>query len=92
MEKGDVETFVKNYKKGSTKVYCGRGMVVGCFGAGKTTLVKKLKGEDVSHPPESTRGLEVHTNIFVVDEEKNTLTGKLSINATIKTLKKNSYE
>ncbi|XP_055999743.1 uncharacterized protein LOC125677291 [Ostrea edulis] len=73
MSNEDIETFIRNYKKGSTKVYCGRGMVVGYFGAGKTTLVKKLKGEDVSHPPESTRGLEVHTNIFTLDEDETSL-------------------
>ncbi|XP_055999742.1 uncharacterized protein LOC125656545 [Ostrea edulis] len=73
MSNEDIETFIRNYKKGSTKVYCGRGMVVGYFGAGKTTLVKKLKGEDASHPPESTRGLEVHTNIFTLDEDETSL-------------------
>ncbi|XP_055999077.1 uncharacterized protein LOC125656784 isoform X1 [Ostrea edulis] len=73
MPKEDIETFIRNYKKGSTKVYCGRGMVVGCFEAGKTTLVKKLKGEDVSHPPESTRGLDVHTDIFTVDQDETVL-------------------
>ncbi|XP_056007879.1 serine/threonine-protein phosphatase 6 regulatory ankyrin repeat subunit C-like isoform X10 [Ostrea edulis] len=73
MGKEEIETFVRNYKKGSTKVYCGRGMVVGCFGAGKTTLVKKLKGEDVSLPPESTRGLEVHTDIFTVNQNETVL-------------------
>ncbi|XP_055999989.1 uncharacterized protein LOC125656879 [Ostrea edulis] len=74
MPNADIQSFIRNYKKGSTKVYCGRGMVVGCFEAGKTTLVKKLKGEDVSQPPESTRGLEVHTNIFIVNEDGTSLT------------------
>jgi hypothetical protein len=76
MSKEEIETFVKNYKNGSTKVYCGRGMVVGCFEAGKTTLVKKLKGEDASHPPESTRGLDVHSYIFIVDENERSLAGR----------------
>lgn len=76
MEKEDIETFVRNYKQGSTKIFCGRGMVVGCFGAGKTTLVKKLKGEDVFFPPESTRGLSVHTNIFIVNQDEMSLPSK----------------
>lgn len=35
--------FVERMKDESITVYSGRGMVVGCAGAGKTTLVKKLK-------------------------------------------------
>lgn len=37
--------FVERMKDESITVYSGRGMVVGCAGAGKTTLIKKLKGE-----------------------------------------------
>lgn len=32
-------------KAGQISVYTGRVMVIGCAEAGKTTLVKKLKGE-----------------------------------------------
>lgn len=56
-------------------VYSGRGMVVGCAGAGKTTLVKKLKGEK-NLDTNSTSGIEIHPHVFKLDLNKNTIIRK----------------
>lgn len=59
-------------KDKSVTVYSGRGMVIGCAGAGKTTLVKKLKGEKDLRT-ESTSGIEIHPHVFKLDPNKNTI-------------------
>lgn len=62
-------------KKGSIPVYSGRGMVIGCAGAGKTTLVKKLKGEkNLNTKP--TKGIEIHIHEFKLNAEENTIISK----------------
>lgn len=38
----DRKTYVKSMKKGKISVYNGRGMVIGCARAGKSTLVKVI--------------------------------------------------
>lgn len=61
-------------EKGTIPVYNGRGMVIGCAEAGKTTLVKKLKGErDLT--PKSTIGIEIHPHEFKLDEKERTIIG-----------------
>lgn len=62
-------------KDKSITVYSGRGMVIGCAGAGKTTLVKKLKGEK-DLKTESTSGIEIHPHVFKLDSSKNTIIRK----------------
>lgn len=62
-------------KDQSITVYSGRGMVVGCAGAGKTTLVKKLKGEK-NLDTNSTSGIEIHPHVFKLDLNKNTIIRK----------------
>lgn len=75
----DVENrdkFVTSMKGGRISVYSGRAMVIGCAGAGKTTLVKKLKGEDVEIDPVSTSGIEIHPHVFKLSSDESTITGK----------------
>lgn len=59
----------------SITVFSGRGMIVGCAGAGKTTLVKKLKGEKDLRT-ESTSGIEIHPHVFKLNADENTIIGK----------------
>lgn len=73
----DREKFVKSMKNGNISVYNGRGMVIGCVRAGKTTLVKKLKGERNPNT-ESTSGIEVHSHLFKLHENESTITGIFS--------------
>lgn len=66
--------FVKSMKDGKISVYSGRVMIIGCAKAGKTTLVKKLKGErDLT--PKSTIGIEIHPHEFKLDEKERTIIG-----------------
>ena len=69
------EKFVKSMKIGNISVYNGRGMVIGCARAGKSTLVKKLKGEKNLNTT-STSGIEVHSHLFKLHENESTITGK----------------
>ncbi|XP_061177497.1 uncharacterized protein LOC133186291 [Saccostrea echinata] len=65
--------FVKNSKQESVKMFRARGMIVGCAGAGKTTLLRKLQGRkktDVDKQTETTIGLEVHEDLFVIEDNK----------------------
>lgn len=71
----DRDKFVKSMKIGNISVYNGRGMVIGCARAGKTTLVKKLKGEKDLNT-KSTSGIEVHSHLFKLHENESTITGK----------------
>lgn len=66
--------FVKSMKDGKISVYSGRVMIIGCAEAGKTTLVKKLKGErDLTQG--STIGIEIHPHEFKLDEKERTIIG-----------------
>lgn len=56
-------------------------MVIGCAEAGKTTLVKKLKGEkDLS--TESTSGIEIHSHVFKLHANESTIIGKLNFKSS----------
>lgn len=69
-------------KRGKVSVYSGRGMVIGCAGAGKTTLVKKLKGERDLNTV-STSGIEIHSHVFKLSSDETTIIGiVLIINST----------
>lgn len=62
-------------ERGEQCVYNGRGMVIGCAQAGKSTLVKKLKAEkDVNTKSKSRIG--VHSHPFKLNENESTITGK----------------
>ncbi|XP_078326477.1 uncharacterized protein LOC111124123 isoform X3 [Crassostrea virginica] len=70
----DRERFVKSMKRGKISVYSGRGMVIGCAEAGKTTLVKKLKGERDLNTV-STSGIEIHSHVFKLSTDESTING-----------------
>lgn len=65
-------------EKGTIPVYNGRGMVIGCAEAGKTTLVKKLKGENnlSTTSTTSTIGIDIHVHEFKLDAEECTIISK----------------
>ena len=71
----DRDNFVKSMKAGYISVFSGRGMVIGCAEAGKTTLVKKLKGERNLNT-KSTSGIEIHPHVFKLQANESTITGK----------------
>ncbi|XP_062611413.1 uncharacterized protein LOC134273234 [Saccostrea cucullata] len=64
------ERYVEYAKRGTKTVHHARGMIVGCAGAGKTTLLKRLLGcsKKVIKEIKSTEGLEVHEEIFDIDD------------------------
>nr|XP_022316477.1 uncharacterized protein LOC111120097 [Crassostrea virginica] len=64
--------FVRSMKIGNIPVYNGRTMVIGCALAGKTTLVKKMKG-DRNLKTESTSGIEIHSHIFKLNSDESTI-------------------
>lgn len=73
--KDNRQRFVKSMEKGTIPVYSGRGMVIGCAEAGKTTLVKKLKGEN-NLLTTSTIGIDIHAHEFKLDAEECTIMSK----------------
>lgn len=69
------ERVVRSMNKGTIAVYSGRGMVIGCAEAGKTTLVNKLKGKK-NITTTSTKGIEIHVHEFKLDAEERTIISK----------------
>ena len=69
------EKFVRSMKAGNISVYNGRAMVIGCARAGKTTLVKKIKG-DKDLQTTSTSGIEIHSHAFKLNSDDSTIIGK----------------
>ncbi|XP_062599257.1 probable serine/threonine-protein kinase pats1, partial [Saccostrea cucullata] len=67
--------YVEYLKTGTQTVHHARGMIVGCAGAGKTTLIKRLLGfsEEEIKKVKSTEGLEVHEEIFDICDETKSL-------------------
>ncbi|XP_062569597.1 uncharacterized protein LOC134231629 [Saccostrea cucullata] len=66
-----VTNFIENLKKGKTTMYHASGMIIGCAGSGKTTLLERLKGidlEEIKKNIRSTRGVDIHTDLFNVTE------------------------
>ncbi|XP_062586155.1 uncharacterized protein LOC134247782 [Saccostrea cucullata] len=66
-----VDELKKFLRKEKTTVSHARGILVGCAEAGKTTLLKRLRGQhqNVGEVTESTRGLEVHQHLFIVRDK-----------------------
>ncbi|XP_062597700.1 uncharacterized protein LOC134259119 [Saccostrea cucullata] len=64
----NMDELKKFLRKEKTTVTHARGILVGCAEAGKTTLLKRLRGQsqNVGEVTESTRGLEVHQHLFIV--------------------------
>ncbi|XP_062598534.1 probable serine/threonine-protein kinase pats1, partial [Saccostrea cucullata] len=70
------ERYVELHAKGGTQtVHHARGMIVGCAGAGKATLLKRLLGfsEEVIKEVKSTEGLEVHEEVFELCDKTKSL-------------------
>ncbi|XP_062614695.1 uncharacterized protein LOC134276459 [Saccostrea cucullata] len=64
--------YLEYLKKGKTPIYRARGMIVGCAGAGKTTLLERLQRKSMEdiQKIKSTVGLDVHNDIFEVQEKE----------------------
>ncbi|XP_062614097.1 uncharacterized protein LOC134275821 [Saccostrea cucullata] len=80
------ERYVEYAKRGTQTVHHARGMIVGCAGAGKTTMLKRLLGcsEEEIKKIKSTEGLEVHEEIFKICDKTNTLEAiKLNVNEKV---------
>ena len=69
------EKFVISMKVGNISVFNGRAMVIGCARAGKTTLVKKIRG-DKDLETTSTSGIEIHSHAFKLNSDESTIIGK----------------
>ncbi|XP_062610629.1 uncharacterized protein LOC134272409 [Saccostrea cucullata] len=67
--KEGIQNYLRDLRSGEHKVFVARCMLVGCEGAGKTSLLQRLQGKDNPDPP-STRGLDTHVNIFTVNEDR----------------------
>ncbi|XP_078320242.1 uncharacterized protein LOC111112615 [Crassostrea virginica] len=66
------EKFIRSMNVGNISVFNGRAMVIGCAGAGKTTLVKKIKG-DKDLTTTSTSGIEIHAHTFKLNSDESTI-------------------
>ncbi|XP_061182384.1 uncharacterized protein LOC133190713 [Saccostrea echinata] len=72
LDKGKyIHNLKKFLKKGNTTISHARGILVGCAEAGKTTLLRRLRGlpQDDVEDTEPTRGLEAHQHVFTVRNE-----------------------
>ncbi|XP_062617498.1 uncharacterized protein LOC134279156 [Saccostrea cucullata] len=67
--KEGIQNYLRDLRSGEHKVFVARGMLVGCEGAGKTSLLLRLQGKD-NPDPQSTRGLDVHVNMLTVNEDR----------------------
>ncbi|XP_061177530.1 probable serine/threonine-protein kinase pats1 [Saccostrea echinata] len=67
--------YVECAKKGTQTIHRARAMIVGCAGAGKNTLLKRLEKRSLEELKQvkSTVGLEVHEDIFEILEDKDFL-------------------
>ncbi|XP_062617497.1 uncharacterized protein LOC134279152 [Saccostrea cucullata] len=64
-----ISKYLEELTHGDHVVFVARGMLVGCEGAGKTSLLRRLRGDDNPNPT-STRGIDVNVNVFTVDGGK----------------------
>ncbi|XP_062572698.1 probable serine/threonine-protein kinase pats1 [Saccostrea cucullata] len=69
--------YVACAKKGTQTIHRARAMIVGCAGAEKTTLLRRLQQRSFQElrQIQSTVGLEVYDNLFEVDKDRKSLTG-----------------
>lgn len=63
---GGRRRYLETIKMGKKKMYRARGMLVGCTGAGKTTLLQRLQSRHTTQTTETTKGLEIHENLFEI--------------------------
>ncbi|KAK3587048.1 hypothetical protein CHS0354_008076 [Potamilus streckersoni] len=70
MDERSLEMYKEALKDGTEKVYNIRIMVVGQYGAGKTTLTKRIRGHHVNLGEQSsTEGIDVHVHCSRVSLE-----------------------
>lgn len=55
-----INSFVKHLQNGKQSFYHARGMVVGCAGAGKTSLLERMKRRNISDTEKETRAIHVY--------------------------------
>ena len=76
---------VRQYlSKGELTFYHARGIIVGCGGAGKTTLMKRLMDTPIEqlYESKSTEVVDVHVNVLTVMND--TIKGKLRYHSKLK--------
>ena len=76
---------VRQYlSKGELTFYHARGIIVGCGGAGKTTLMKRLMDTPIEqlYESKSTEVVDVHVNVLTVMND--TIKGKLRYHSELK--------
>ncbi|XP_061190276.1 uncharacterized protein LOC133198150 [Saccostrea echinata] len=87
------QRYVVNFKAGNIKMHRARGMIVGCAGSGKTTLLNHLqrrnRKDNLKCTP-TTIGLEVHDNIFLVED--NTLQDYIPDNVSQRQKETDGYQ
>ncbi|KAL3887957.1 hypothetical protein ACJMK2_000342 [Sinanodonta woodiana] len=71
MDDNSIQLYKKALDAGMEKVYNIRVMVVGQFGVGKTTLIKRLLGQKVDiSESKSTEGIDVHKHCSKISLDK----------------------
>ncbi|KAL3887678.1 hypothetical protein ACJMK2_000072 [Sinanodonta woodiana] len=71
MDDNSIQLYQKALDAGKEKVYNIRVMVVGQFGVGKTTLIKRLLGQPVDIAErKSTEGIDVHKHCCKLSLDK----------------------
>ncbi|KAL3887681.1 hypothetical protein ACJMK2_000075, partial [Sinanodonta woodiana] len=71
MDDNSIQLYQKALDAGKEKVYNIRVMVVGQFGVGKTTLIKRLLGQPVDIAErKSTEGIDVHKHCCKISLDK----------------------
>ncbi|MES1921053.1 hypothetical protein MHBO_002651 [Bonamia ostreae] len=70
--KDGIERFTAYLNFGKEPVYHTSGMIVGCAGAGKTTLINRLQDCSLGEilKVKTTKGIEVHPAIFKVNNKQ----------------------
>ncbi|KAL3888025.1 hypothetical protein ACJMK2_000408 [Sinanodonta woodiana] len=71
MDRNSLHLYKKALDAGKEKVYNVRVIVVGQYGVGKTTLIKRLLGQQVDIAErKSTEGIDVHKHCFKISLDK----------------------
>lgn len=65
-----INSFVKHLQNGKQSFYHARGMVVGCAGAGKTSLLERMKRRNISDTEKETRAIHVTEHMFCIQKDK----------------------
>ena len=71
----EIFTFIKHLQNGKQPFFHARGMVVGCAGTGKSSLIKRMQKQlNTQTISEETRAVQVYEHMFAIDNGK--LSGK----------------